>query len=144
MFGLTLSHTKAHLFRAVLEAVIYGFRHHLEVLESAGYVPKRILATNGGAKSSFWCQIAADVLGFEVRSFPAHPGSAMGVAFLAGISTGVFSDWGQIQNFLGEYRDYRPNPKNREIYNRAYGIYRKLYTQMEPCFQAVPNLYTED
>lgn len=144
MFGLTLSHTKAHLFRAVLEAVIYGFRHHLEVLESAGYVPKRILATNGGAKSSFWCQIAADVLGFEVRSFPAHPGSAMGVAFLAGISTGVFSDWGQIQNFLGEYRDYRPNPKNREIYNRAYGIYRKLYTQMEPCFQAVSNLYTED
>lgn len=141
MFGLTLSHTRAHLFRAVLEAVIYGFRHHVEVLQSAGYIPKRVLATNGGAKSSFWCQIAADVLGFEVRSFPAHPGSAMGVAFLAGMNTGVFSDWEEIQSFLGEYRDHIPNPDNTDIYNRAYEIYRKLYTQMDPCFHALSALY---
>lgn len=144
IFGLTLAHTKAHLFRAVLEAVIYGFRHHVEVLESAGYVPGRVLATNGGAKSSFWCQIAADVLGYKVRSFPTHPGSAMGVAFLAGMSTGVFTDWGEIQAFLSEYREYTPNPENVEIYDRAYGIYRQLYTQLDPCFRALSALYPRD
>jgi len=141
MFGLTLSHTRAHLFRAVLEAVIYGFRHHVEVLESAGYAPTRVLATNGGAKSAFWCQIAADVLGREVRSFPTHPGSAMGVAFLAGMTTGVFDRWEDIQAFLGEYRDYTPKAENVEIYNRAYDIYRRLYTQLDPCFRALSALY---
>lgn len=140
IFGLTLSHTRAHLFRAVLEAVIYGFRHHVEVLEEAGYVPTRVLATNGGAKSSFWCQIAADVLGREIRSFPSHPGSAMGVAFLAGMSTGVFSDWDRIQDFLGEYRDYSPNSANRETYDKAYGIYRRLYTQLQPCCRDLAEL----
>lgn len=144
MFGLTLSHTKAHLFRAVLEAVIYGFRHHVEVLESAGYVPKRVLATNGGAKSAFWCQIAADVLGCQVRSFPTHPGSAMGVAFLAGMSTGVFSDWSRIHDFLDGYRDYRPDRDNMDIYNRAYGIYRALYTQLDPCFRTLSALYPRE
>lgn len=141
IFGLTLSHTRAHLFRAVLEAVIYGFRHHVDVLRSAGYVPTRILATNGGAKSAFWCQIAADVLGAPVRSFPAHPGSALGVAFLAGMSTGLFSKWEEIQAFLGEYRDHVPNQENVEIYNRAYEIYRSLYQQLDPCFQSLSALY---
>lgn len=79
MFGLTLSHSKEHIFRAILEAVIYGFRHHIAVIKGMGYKPKQIIATNGGAKSKFWCQIASDVLGVIVRSYPSHPGSAMGV-----------------------------------------------------------------
>lgn len=58
-----------------------------------GYQPKRIMATNGGAKSKFWCQIAADVLGETICSFPSHPGSALGVAFLAGKKVGVFQQW---------------------------------------------------
>lgn len=141
MFGLTLSHTKAHLFRAVLESVIYGFRHHVEVLGEAGFVPTRVLATNGGAKSSFWCQIAADVLGREIRSFPAHPGSAMGVAFLAGMTAGVFRDWDQIQLFLGEHRDYTPDPENTKVYDRSYAIYRELYSQLKPSYTALSALY---
>ncbi len=143
LFGLTLSHTREHLFRAVLESVIYGFRHHVELLEEAGYTPTRVLATNGGAKSSFWCQIAADVLNRPVRSFPAHPGSAMGVAFLAGMSGGVFTDWEQIQGFLGEYRDYRPIPDHVKVYDRAYALYRELYPSLKPCYDKLSGLYRE-
>lgn len=143
MFGLTLSHTREHLFRAVLESVIYGFRHHVDVLAGAGYVPTRVLATNGGAKSAFWCQIAADVLDRPIRSFPAHPGSAMGVAFLAGMSGGIFTDWEQIHAFLGQYRDYEPIPAHARVYDRSYAIYRKLYTQLRPCCDDLAGLYRE-
>ena len=52
MFGLTLSHTKAHLFRACLEAVIYGFRHHIDVLAESGYEIGHVYATNGGSRVS--------------------------------------------------------------------------------------------
>ncbi len=43
IFGLDLSHTRAHIFRATLEAVMYGFRHHVDVLDSAGLTPARYL-----------------------------------------------------------------------------------------------------
>lgn len=141
MFGLTLSHTKAHIFRAILESVIYGFRHHVEVIKNMGYEPTRIMATNGGAKSKFWCQIAADVLGTTVRSYPSHPGSALGVAFLAGKSIGLYEDWEEIQKFLTDYQVYEPNPEAVAIYNKSYKIYRDLYKELGPSFADVQTLY---
>lgn len=141
LFGLTLSHSRAHIFRAVLEAVIYGFRHHIEALEAMGCKPARIFATNGGAKSKFWCQIAADVLGDEICSYPSHPGSALGVAFLAGKSAGLFQEWQDIRLFLTDSRRYVPSERNVQIYNRAYRIYRELYQQLRGQFDEVQHLY---
>jgi xylulokinase len=141
MFGLTLSHGRGHLFRAILEAVIYGFRHHVEVLATHGYRPKKIYATNGGAKSKFWCQIAADVLNADIRSFPAHPGSALGVAFVAGMTAGMFSDWTDIHAFLHEHRDFSPIAENTAVYDRTYHIYRNLYRQLLPSFESVQHIY---
>ncbi len=142
MFGLTLSHTNGHIFRAILESVIYGFRHHVEVLKEMGYEPERIMATNGGAKSKFWCQIAADILGKTIRSYPSHPGSALGVAFLAGMSVGVFQNWEEIEKFLTDFRVFEPNPQAVKIYDKSYAIYRNLYQQLRPSFQDVQNLYS--
>lgn len=144
MFGLTLSHQRQHIFRAVLESVIYGFRHHVDVLEESGYKAEHIYATNGGAKSSFWCQIAADVLNSTVTSYPTHPGSALGVAFLAGMKTGVFLEWEQIRKFLGGGKVYHPNPENVEIYHKSYEIYRGLYEALKGSCQAVQKLYTKN
>lgn len=141
MFGLTLSHTNGHIFRAILEAVIYGFRHHIDVLVQMGHRPKRIMATNGGAKSKFWCQIAADILGQPIRSYPSHPGSALGVAFLAGMSVGMFSKWDEIEKFLNDYRIFEPNQEAVKIYNRSYEIYRNLYERLKPSFEEVQMLY---
>ena len=141
MFGLTLSHTKAHIFRACLEAVIYGFRHHIDVIRELGYEPKRIIATNGGSRSRFWCQIAADVLGQEVRAYPSHPGSALGVAYLAGMTVGAFESWEGIHAFLTEYRTFTPNPEAVKVYEKSYKIYRELYEQTKPSCAAVADLY---
>lgn len=141
MVGLTLSHTNGHIFRAILESVIYGFRHHVAVLKGMGYEPKRIMATNGGAKSKFWCQIAADILGQTIISYPSHPGSALGVAFLAGMSVGTFKEWDEVRKFLTEYRVFEPNPKAVEIYNKSYRIYRDIYRQLKPSFEALQDLY---
>ncbi|MBD2844345.1 FGGY-family carbohydrate kinase [Paenibacillus sp. IB182496] len=143
LMGLTLSHTRGHIFRAVLEAVIYGFRHHIEVLEGIGCRATRVLATNGGAKSRFWCQIAADVLGTEIRAYPGHPGSALGVAFLAGKTAGLYRDWKDIERFLTEYADYRPIPAHTAIYDEAYAVYRELYPLLKPQFERVNALYRD-
>ena len=141
IFGLTLSHTKAHIFRACLEAVIYGFKHHIDTIEEIGYRPLRIIATDGGTKSSFWCQIAADVLGHKIQAYSSHPGSALGVAFLAGMAVNAFSNWEQIHLFLQEYDVYLPNQEATTIYEKAYKVYRNLYLETKPSCEAISNLY---
>lgn len=141
IFGLTLAHTQAHIFRAILESVIYGFRHHIEVIEEMGHTPRQIIATDGGAKSKLWCQIAADVLGAEVRAYPSHPGSALGVAFLAGMSAGLYTEWSEINSFLTDYTVYKPDPEAVKVYAKAYRVYRDLYTQLQSSCQNLHTLY---
>lgn len=141
IFGLTLAHSHVHIFRAILESVIYGFKHHIEVIENMGHKPRHIIATDGGAKSKLWCQIAADVLGEPVKAFPSHPGSALGVAFLAGMQAGLYTQWDEINRFLTDYQVYTPNPEAVKIYEKAYRIYRDLYTQLQPVYEQVQNLY---
>ena len=141
MFGLTLSHTKAHIFRACLEAVIYGFKHHIDIIKEMGYNPKHIIATNGGSRSKFWCQIAADVLNQEIIAYPSHPGSALGVAFLAGMSSGMFESWEEIYKFLQDFRKYTPNADAAKIYEKSYKIYRNLYERTIESCKDVAALY---
>ncbi|MER3400907.1 MAG: hypothetical protein C4313_07210 [Thermoflexus sp.] len=133
-FGLTLSHGRGHLFRAILEAVIYGFRHHLEILRERGYPITRVRAADGGVRSDLWRQIAADVLGIPIQSYPVHPGSALGVAFVAGMGIGLFRDWSEVEAFAGPVLINEPNPNAHARYTEAYAVYRTLYENLKPLF----------
>jgi xylulokinase len=134
VFGLDLSHGRAHIFRAILEAVIYGFRHHVDVLTEAGLTPKRFVATNGGVSSRLWRQIAADGLGQPIVSFQGHTGSSLGVAFLAGKATGLFADWSDINRFLRDAKVNEPDPATAQAYQQGYMVYRELYQRLQDLF----------
>lgn len=140
-FGLSLHHTRGHLFRAILESVSYGFLHHVDELKTLGYVPKRIFGTNGGARSPLWRQITADVLGEPVTVFTSHPGGAMGVAYVGAMGVGLCKRWSDIAMFLGNGILVRPDPEAHRIYSRAYEIYRDLYRHLKHDFVRVSRLY---
>lgn len=127
--GLHLGHRRGDLFRAVLESVAYGFRHHLEVFEELGFSPTRIRLTDGGSKSRVWTQIIADVLGQPVEPVEFTGGSAFGVAFAAGVGTGVIDDWTTIAGMLDVSNPIEPDPDPR--YEEAYQVYRKLYPALK-------------
>lgn len=126
-FGMTLAHTKAHIYRAILESVIFGFRHHLDVMKEMGIEPVRIYAADGGAKSPLWCQIASDILGYPVEAFSDGTGSAYGTAILAGRSVCMIEDWAAVKKLLPEPTVYKPNPENHAVYERQYSVYLELY-----------------
>lgn len=127
--GLTLSTGRGHLFRAVLESIAFGFRHHLDVFAELGQRPRRVRVTNGGARSALWKQVTADVLGLPLETLRSHPGSALGAAFVAGMGTGAFSDWADIGRFVevGEVVE----PRDHERYERPYREYRALYPALK-------------
>ena len=122
--GLRLDHTRGHLFRAVLEATAFGFRHHLDVFAELGYRPARVRTTNGGARSRLWKQVVADVVGYPLEALAEAAGSELGAAFAAGMGVGVFRDWGEIERFVAVADTVEPDPRAQDAYAELYSAYR--------------------
>ncbi|HEX9067998.1 MAG TPA: xylulokinase [Ktedonobacterales bacterium] len=88
--GLTATHTRAHLVRAVLEGVAFSLRDCFDLLAEQGLALSQVRATGGGATSPLWMQICADVLGAPVVTLAANEGPAFGAALLAGVAVGLY------------------------------------------------------
>ena len=141
LFGLTLRHTRAHVFRAVLEAISFGFYHHLQVLDEIGFRPNpTVMVTNGGAHSALWRQVTADVLGLTLHALDEHPGSSLGAMFVAGMGVGAFDDWGQIDRFLRISNITEPNMAHHARYRELFALYRELYEVNRPLFARMQEL----
>ncbi len=134
LFGLLLSHTKAHIYRSMLEAVAYAFRHHVDVFKELGVDINNVYITNGGSTSPLWRQIMADVLGLKVDYIKENPGSCLGAAFIAGIAHGLWSE-DVIEHFTSQRRTSYPDFQNKAVYDKAYRVYRELYPRLKDLFR---------
>lgn len=134
LFGLTLTHTRAHIYRAILEGISYGFYHHLQVLSERGLHVKRTRISNGGARSVLWRQITADVLGLSLELIAHHPGSSLGAAFVAGMGVGIFQNWGEIERYITIQAVVEPRPEYQERYRHLFAIYRQIYENLKEQF----------
>jgi xylulokinase len=79
-------------------------------------------------------QIAADGLGEPVQLLANHPGSSLGAAWLAGMGTGVVSDWAGVNRFINSGSLILPNPKHHGAYEERFAHYRELYERLSPLF----------
>lgn len=128
IFGLTLSHSRAHLYRSCVEGIAYGLRHNIEAMAAADCVPKRLIAIGGGAQDALWLQICSDVAGLP-QDLPRHTiGAAYGDAYIAGMAAGIFKDWRPLRESWVEIEGrIQPDPAAKAIYDEFYPIYRDLY-----------------
>ena len=134
LVGLGLHHQLAHIWRAALEGVVFGFRHHVDVFEQRGVEVKRVVACDGGAASDLWLQIAADVIQRPVQRLLRHPGSCLGAAFVAGIGVGAFDDWDKISQYVEPGEVFRPDHANAAVYDQAYVNYREIYQRLKTLY----------
>ena len=123
--GLSVFHTKPHLFRAVLEGVAYAMRYSIEAARDAGLRINRATLVNGGAKSQLWRQIIADVTGLEIDYIPEAVGAPLGDALLAGLGAGVIKDYGVVEEWLENRVKVVPDEERRTIYDRYYELYKR-------------------
>jgi xylulokinase len=132
LVGLHLGHSRGELFRSVLEAVAYGFRHHMDVFVELGLPLGRARVTNGGARSTLWKQILADVLGVELSPVIAHPGASFAAAMAAGVGIGAVADWDSIEPLIQLAPPIEPDRDQRVRYDELYAIYRELEPTLRP------------
>jgi len=130
--GLHLGHERGHIYRATLEAVAYGFRHHVEVFREDGIPLSSARVTNGGSRSTVWKQILADVLGVELRPVLDHPGASLGAALAAGVGAGGTQGWEAIRPLVKLGDPISPRPEYRERYDELYSVYRDLEPVLRP------------
>lgn len=139
--GLTLKHTRGHLVRALLEGVTYSLRDCLAVIEAQGVAVKQIRATGGGARSEFWRQLQADVLGKTVLSMAADEGPAYGVALLAAVGAGEFKNIEEAcEATVRTTGQVKPVAANRRRYDQAFPEYQQLYRSLREDFQRISTL----
>lgn len=136
--GLTLKHTRGHLVRSILEGVTYSLRDCLTIIEEQGIAVKQIRASGGGAKSAFWRQIQADVLGQGVVTMAADEGPGYGVALLAAVGAGEFKDVVEACDAtVKTKRETRTNVKAKAKYDAAFPVYQKLYRSLRDDYLAI-------
>lgn len=140
LFGLSLKHTRADIYRAILEAVAYGIRHNIDGMRAEGVRAKRILAVGGGTKNLAWMQIVADVAGISM-SIPAQSiGASYGDAFMAGLGVGVFKDYADISKWVRMEHVIEPKLENKAVYDQNYEIFLDLYKSTQPLMHRLSEL----
>jgi len=123
--GLTLNHTRGHLFRAVYEGIAFGIRQILPLLAAVGGDRiGRLVAVGGGTQGGLWTQVVSDVTGLEQQIPEQTIGASYGDALLAAIGTNrvaASTDWSRIS------RTVLPNQANRSVYDALFESYQGLY-----------------
>jgi xylulokinase len=129
IFGLTLNHTRADVYRALLESVGYAIRHNLETMQAEGMHPQRFLAVGGGTLNRPWMEMVCDIAGIAQVVPSQQFGACYGDAFLAGIGAGLFSNTADISRWLATTHILFPDAGRHARYEPYYQLYRDLYAQ---------------
>ena len=131
-FGASLSMGREHFARAIMEGVAHLLRDMLGVMDRWGAAAGPVVSLGGGARSPVWEQIKADVCGREFITLRCEEAPALGAALLAGRGAGLFPPGGALPPAAAAR--YAPNPRVREVYDRAHQRYQALYQASRPLF----------
>ena len=135
-YGLTPSHGRGELARAVLEGTAFAMRDVIDRLRSLGVPVETIRLSGGGAASDVWAQIRADLMGLPVDRLIENDASAMGAALLAADAVGDMPDAASASELLDlPLGRVEPDPANQARYEDAYGRYRKLFDALAPMYE---------
>ncbi|MGA9799912.1 MAG: xylulokinase [Terriglobales bacterium] len=132
LVGLTASHTRDHVIRAILEGVAFSLRDTFTIFKEIGVPAKTIRLGGGGARSTLWRQIQADVYGQPVEIVAAEEGAAYGAAILAGVGAkawpSVDAACDAVVRVAGSVQ---PNSEDSLAMEKAYAVYRRIYPAMK-------------
>ncbi len=137
LVGLTASHTRGHIVRAVLEGVAFSLRDTFTIFEEMKVPVRRIRLGGGGARSSLWRQIQANVYGHDVEIVDAEEGAAYGAAILAGVGVQLWRSVDTACDAVIRVKErVASQPTAVTKMNRAYASYRRVYAATKSIFSA--------
>jgi len=136
--GFSEQHTRAHLYRAILEGLAYALRGGRERLERrAGLRLRELRVSGGGSQSDAAMQLTADVFRLPVARPHTHETSGLGAAMDAAVGLGLHTDFpAAVREMTRVARWFQPNPAAADLYDQYYGsVYRPMYGRLKPLYR---------
>jgi len=138
--GLTASHGRAELVRAVMEGVALACYDAYHVLAELGANPARIIIAGGGARSQLWQQIVADVFALPVQRLNVGEQSALGATLLAGGGVGLFDPGSTAQTWATYGPLVEPDGGRHALYQALLALFRSAYRKHREDFRQLQDL----
>jgi len=141
LIGLSIFHTRGDVIRSILEGITFEIRQIISLLEHTGIRVSELRSVGGGAKSSFWLQLKADMVNKRVIVPVITEAASLGAAILAGIGVEVFKDFkSAVREVFREQSVYEPRMENVKLYDRQYQIYEMIYPTLVRIFEKIFDL----
>ncbi|NQU65486.1 MAG: carbohydrate kinase [SAR324 cluster bacterium] len=143
MIGFGDVHTRAHMYRAILEGLAYGLREGKERIEKkSGVTLTKLVVAGGGSQSDAAMQLTADIFGLPAARPHVYEASGLGAAIDAAVGLGLYPGFETaIQEMTRTERVFQPNPENHKIYNDLYHkVYLKMYKQLQPLYKEIRDI----
>ena len=147
IIGFSAVHTRYHLYRAIIEGIIFGLREGLdEIMRKTHRKPDYLVVSGGGSDSKIFLQIIADIFGIEVHKSYNTESSTLGGAMSGFIHAGVYKDANEaLVNMVKQGPVIKPDLKNHAIYDKLYKkVYLKMYPSLKKCYNNCKNFYLEN
>jgi xylulokinase len=136
LVGLTASHTRGHMIRAILEGVAFSLRDTFSIFEEMKLPVRNVRLGGGGARSALWQQIQADVYGRDVEIVEAEEGAAYGAAILAGVGASVWPSVDDaVSSLVRVAKKVSSRPDVVALMDDQYSSYRRVYSATRTIFQ---------
>lgn len=136
--GLNLTHTRAHLYRAVIEGIAFALWHNMQAVgERRKALDSRLIVVGGAVNSDLWMQIIADVTGYAVYTIEEAVEAAMGAALLGAVGLGLVSEADADKGWTHVVCRATPNNEAHQVYQKLFAVYENLYPALRDSMHAL-------
>ena len=143
IIGFSGEHTRAHVYRAIIEGIAYELRRLKEVMEEhAGSKIKELRVGGGGSKSSEIMQMTADIFNLPASRVHTSNLAALGAAIDAAVTLNIYHDFPEaVGNMVRVKETFTPHAKNVKIYDRLFNeVYKEIYPALSPLYGKIAEI----
>lgn len=136
-------HTRAHLYRSIIEGIAYALREGKEKTEKRSGIPiTELRIAGGGSQSNAAMQITADIFNLPVSRPSIYEASGLGAAINAAVGMNYYSDYeSAIKNMTSIGKSVEPNPENIQLYDDLYKrVYLPMYKRLKPLYEEIQDI----
>ena len=132
ILGLTLETRSLDIYKALMEGVAFEDLINVQNIAKAGISVNRLISCGGGARSSYWTQLKADVLNIPIESLGSVQAGTMGSVMMAGAACGIYGSLEEAAEvFVKPGRLYEPDSSRNALYMEKFRKYERLYKAVQ-------------
>jgi sugar (pentulose or hexulose) kinase len=136
-------HTRAHIYRAILEGLAYSLKEGLiRTVKRTKSPVKKLFVSGGGSQSKEAMQITADIFNMPTYKPHTYETSSLGASINAAVGMNFFHDYNDaVKSMTRIGEQYFPDSKNVEIYKQLYEkVYSRMYKHLQPLYEEIRNV----